>query len=72
MQKSDFRSGERWQRHEPRRQSEGPIEYLLKAEAKILQSISARAPLPKVLNERCTALDCQIGNMVSLIPWRTM
>jgi hypothetical protein len=67
MQKSDFRSGERWQRHEPLRQSEGQIEYLLKAEAKILQSISARAPLPKVLNEICTALDCQIGNMVSLI-----
>ncbi len=67
MHKSDFCSGEIWQRPESPRQSEGRIQYLLKAEANILQSISARAPLPKILNEICIALDCQIGNMVSLI-----
>jgi hypothetical protein len=65
--KSDFCSGETWQRPEPPRQSEGRIEYLLKAGANILQSISTRAPLPKILNEICITLDCQIGNMVSLI-----
>ncbi|MGA2097682.1 MAG: hypothetical protein ABSH39_15385, partial [Candidatus Acidiferrum sp.] len=47
--------------------SEGRIHYMLEAEDKILRSISARVPLPKILNEICTALDCQIGNMVSLI-----
>jgi len=43
------------------------IQYLLSAEEQILQSISARAPLREVLNGICSALDCQIGNMVSLI-----
>jgi hypothetical protein len=36
-------------------------------EERVLQSISAGAPLPKVLNEICSILDCQIGNVVSLI-----
>lgn len=67
MHKSDFCSGEMWQSPEPTRQSEVRIEYLLKAEANILQSICTRAPLPKIMNEICIALDCQIGNMVSLI-----
>jgi hypothetical protein len=43
------------------------IQYLLSAEEQLLQSISSRAPLPGVLNEICSALDCQIGNVVSLI-----
>jgi hypothetical protein len=43
------------------------IQYLLKAEQQILHSISARAPIANILNEICNALDCQIGNMVSLI-----
>ena len=47
--------------------SEGRVRYLLEAEEQILRSIALRAPLPKILNEICTALDCQIGNMVSLI-----
>jgi hypothetical protein len=47
--------------------SEGQIQFVLNAEEKILQSISARAPVPEVLNEICTALDCQIGNIVSRI-----
>jgi hypothetical protein len=47
--------------------SEGRIQYLLNAEEKILQSISARTPVPGILNEICCALDCQMGNMVSLI-----
>ena len=40
---------------------------MLSGEEQILQSISARAPLPEVLNGICSALDGQIGNVVSLI-----
>jgi hypothetical protein len=47
--------------------SEGRVQYLLEAEEQILRSIAVRAPVPEILNEICTALDCQIGNMVSLI-----
>jgi hypothetical protein len=43
------------------------IQYLLKTEEQILQSISARAPISKILNNICDALDGQIGNTVSLI-----
>jgi hypothetical protein len=46
-------------------------QYVLKAEGKILQAISARAPVPETLNEICSALDCQIGNSVSLISTST-
>lgn len=49
------------------RPSDDRIHYLLSAEEQILQSISARAPLPEILNGICSALDCQIGNVVSLI-----
>ncbi len=45
----------------------GKIQYLLSAEEQLLRSISTRAPLAGVLNEICCALDCQIGNVVSLI-----
>jgi hypothetical protein len=50
-----------------RRYSEGSIQYLMYGEEQILRSISARAPIAKILNEICNALDCQIGNVVSLI-----
>jgi len=43
------------------------IQYLLRTEEQLLQSISSHASLPKVLNEICSALDFQIGNVVSLI-----
>ena len=46
---------------------DGKIQYLLSAEEQLLRSISTRAPLAGVLNEICCALDCQIGNVVSLI-----
>jgi len=58
--------GENRQPSVPLRNSEGRIEYLLKAEGQILQSISARAPVREILDDICVALDCQIGNMVSL------
>jgi hypothetical protein len=47
--------------------SEGRVHYLLEAEEQILRSIAARAPVAQILNDICTALDCQLGNMVSLI-----
>src|ERR1700721_2762219 len=47
--------------------SKGKVQYLLESEEQILRSIAVRAPVPRILNEICTALDCQIGNMVSLI-----
>ena len=47
--------------------SDDKIQYLWKAEERLLQLISNRTPLPKVLNEICSALDCQIGSVVSLI-----
>jgi hypothetical protein len=43
------------------------LQYLLRTEEQILHAISARAPLPVILNAICSALDCQIGNIVSLI-----
>jgi len=43
------------------------IQYLLGAEEQLLQAISSHAPLPEILNGICSALDCQIGNVVSLI-----
>ena len=50
-----------------RSHSSDEIQYLLRTEEQILQAISARAPVSDILNEICIALDCQIGNMVSLI-----
>jgi hypothetical protein len=67
MDESEFRSLTKWQISVPPRYSENRIQYLLKTEEQILQSISARAPISRILNEICNALDCQIGNMVSLI-----
>lgn len=43
------------------------IQFLLRVEEQILQSISAHAPLSEVLNRICSALDCQIGDVVSFI-----
>lgn len=43
------------------------VRHLLRFEEEILQSISAGNPLADVLNQICSALDCQIGNVVSVI-----
>jgi hypothetical protein len=66
MDESKFRSLGKWQISVPPRYSENRIQYLL-TEEQILQSISARAPVSRILNDFCNALDCQIGNMVSLM-----
>lgn len=47
--------------------SDDKIQYVLNGEERLLQSISTRAPLPKVLNEICSTLDFQIINVVSII-----
>jgi len=46
---------------------EGKIRYLLSLEEQLLQAISTHAPLPGLLHGICSALDCQIGNVISLI-----
>ena len=67
MDESEFRSLGKWQISVSSRHSENRIQYLLETEEQVLQSISVRAPISKILNDICNALDCQIGNMVSLI-----
>src|SRR5690242_13758005 len=42
------------------------IQFLMRAE-EILLSISAGASLAEVLNRICSALDCEIGNAISLV-----
>jgi hypothetical protein len=56
------RSQELW----ARRDSEDEIQYLLRAEERILQSISARTPLAEILCKICDALNLEIGNVISL------
>jgi hypothetical protein len=57
------RSQERWQHHD----YGGEIQYLLRAEGQILQSISARMPLAEILHKICNALNSDIGNIISLV-----
>lgn len=46
---------------------EAKVQFSSSVEEQFLHSISTQAPLPKVLNEICIALDCHIGSVVSLI-----
>jgi hypothetical protein len=66
MNKFRYRIGEATQNHKTQ-WVEGKIQYVLGFEELVLQAISARAPLSGILNRICTALDCQIGNVISLI-----
>ena len=67
MNEHDFGSGAAPQKRNAHHSLDGKTQYLLRAEEQLLQSISSRASLPKVLNEICSALDFQIDNVVSLI-----
>ena len=67
MNEYDSGSGSTLQKRNAHHSLDGKIEYLLRAEEHLLQTISSHAPLPKVLNEICSALDFEIGNVVSLI-----
>jgi len=66
MNKFDSGTRERAQAPKVGRNFDDKIEYLLNTEEQLLQSISIHGPLPEVLNRICSALDCQIGNVVSL------
>ena len=67
MNKSYSRLRDRPKECKPQRHSDDEIQYVLRAEEEILQSISSRASLTEVLDGICRALDCQIGSMVSFI-----
>jgi len=67
MNECNFGSGATPQKRNIQRSLDGKIQYFLRAEEQLLQSISSQASRPKVLNEICSALDFQIGNVVSLI-----
>lgn len=67
MNECDFNSRGNAQKTDIYRNDDDNIQCLLSAEEQFLQSISARALLPDVLNGICSALDCQIGNVISLI-----
>jgi hypothetical protein len=67
MNECDFGSGATPQKRNAHSSLDGKTQYLLRSEEQLLQSISSHASLPKVLNEICSALDFQIGNVVSLI-----
>jgi hypothetical protein len=70
MDEYHFGSRAKSQKRSVPRKRDGKIQYLLSAEEQLLQSISARAPLPELLNRICSALDCDLSNMVSLISLR--
>lgn len=53
--------------YQPPPDSGQEIQFAPSVEKRLLQLISAHAPLPEVLNKICSALDYQIGNVVSLI-----
>jgi hypothetical protein len=67
VNKSDFGASGRSQQNGARRQYTDSTQYLLRAEQQILQLISARAPVAKILDEICYALDRHIGNIVSVV-----
>jgi hypothetical protein len=67
MNEYDFSSGGKLQRRKSGHDVGEKVRYASSLEERVLQSISARAPLPKILNEVCSILDNQIGNVVSLI-----
>jgi len=67
MDKSHSGTGGRSQERMPPFETEDKVQYLLSAGEQILELISTGALLPGVLNGICNALDCQIGNVVSLI-----
>ncbi len=64
MSEHDFSS---LQRRKANHCADEKFQYTSRLEERVLQSISSGAPLPRVLNEICRVLDCQIGNVVSLL-----
>jgi DNA-binding Xre family transcriptional regulator len=64
MSKHDFSS---FQRRKANHHVDEKVQNTSILEENVPQLISSRAAPPKVLNEICSVLDCQIGNVVSLI-----
>jgi len=57
----------RQNRRQPSRARSGDaIQFLRIAERELQHSVFARVPVPELLNRICSALDCEIGNVVSL------
>ena len=67
MNEYDSGSQPMLQKRKAHRHFDDKIHNLLSAKEQDFQSNSVRAPLPEVLNRICSALDSQIGNVVSLI-----
>jgi hypothetical protein len=67
MNKYDFGSRGKHQQRIRSRRADDDSRGVLRQEDQILERIFTRAPLPGVLNGICSALDCQIGGVVSLV-----
>jgi hypothetical protein len=67
MNAHDFGPGDRPQKCKVHHKFDGRIHYLLHAEEQLFQPIPTFTSLAGVLNEICSALDCEIGNVVSFI-----
>lgn len=67
MKEGEFDADDSSPKPGARRHLDGEIQYRLTGEKLLLESIFARAPLARLLNEICNALDRQIGNVVSLV-----
>jgi len=68
MNEYDFGSHDRSQKRKAHRNfdDKNPV-FIDHGRTNFFQSISTGAPLPRILNGICSALDCQIGDVVSLI-----
>lgn len=49
------------------RQESDNVQTFLAAEGQLLELISEGAPLPQILDRVCTAIDVQLGNVISLV-----
>jgi len=67
MDKYRFLLRDRRQERQRNPDSRRLVQVLPRWEEEVLKSIATQAPLPEVLNRICSALDYQIGNVVSLI-----
>jgi hypothetical protein len=67
MSEHGFGSGDRTRNRKTEHNAEDKIQYFWDGEEQLLRLISSRAPVAIVLNGICIALDCQVGNVVSLI-----
>jgi hypothetical protein len=67
MNKARRDSSNRFQRRHVPSHMDGRVQFLLNGEEHLLSAIASRASLQGILNGICSALNFQIGNVVSLI-----